>query len=73
MAKKLRPSGTGSSDTTATPSGSGPHIFQDTGDGYITVYTPQGVEGSDTIYVAHRREPKAVGVTYTASVLGSGG
>ncbi len=72
MAKKLR-GGPLSGDTTVTPTGSGLHIFQDHGDGYITVYAPQGVESADTIYRPVRREPKAVGVTYSASVLGSGG
>ena len=72
MAKKLR-GGPVASDTTVTPSGSGVNIFQDHGDGYITIYTVQGVEGADTIYRASRREPKAIGVTYSASVHGSGG
>lgn len=72
MALKLR-GGPVSGDTTVTPTGTGPHIFQDHGDGNIWVYIPQGVEGSDTIYRPIRKEPKAAGVTYTASVKGSGG
>lgn len=73
MAKKLRPAGSGSSDVTVTPSGTGSHIFYDAGDGYIHVYRPSGVEGADTIYVESRKEPKATGVSYTAAVHGSGG
>jgi hypothetical protein len=71
MAKKLRGMGTGSSDVTVTPTGSGLHIFYDAGDA-IEVYKPQGVEGADTIYTLARREPKARGATYSAIVHGSG-
>lgn len=66
MAKKLRKTGTGSADVTVAPTGSGRLVFVDASDA-IEVYRPSGVEGADTIYVLSHREPKAVGVTYTAA------
>lgn len=66
MAKKLRSMGTGASDVTIAPTGSGRLIYVDASD-KIEVWRPSGVEGSDTIYILSHREPKAVGVTYTAA------
>lgn len=66
MAKKLRRTGTGASDVTTTPTGTGRLIFLDASDA-IEVWRPSAVEGSDTIYILSHREPKAVGVTYAAA------
>lgn len=66
VAKKIRKMGTGSSDTTVTPSGSGRLIYQQEGN-RIVVYSPAAVEGADTIYIEVSREPVASGVSYTAS------
>lgn len=66
MAKKIRKTGTGASDATVVPSGSGRLIYQVEG-GSVFVYAPSAVEGPDTIYTAISREPCATGVSYTAS------
>lgn len=73
MATKIRNSALFSSDQVVTPTGSGPEIFYDHGDGFITIYTVLDVEGSDTIYQPARREPKAQGVTYGTDVLDADG
>jgi hypothetical protein len=66
MAKKLRKSGTGASDTTVTPTGSGRLIYHPDG-GHVVVYHPSGVEGSDTIYTEMTREPLAKGLAIPTS------
>jgi hypothetical protein len=73
VATKLRNPALFSSDQVVVPSGTGPDIFYDHGDGYITIYTQLDVEGADTIYQPTRREPKAAGVTYSTDVLDSDG
>jgi nitrous oxidase accessory protein NosD len=65
VAKKVRKTGTGSADTTVTPSGSGRLIYQQEGNA-IVVYSPSRVEGADTIYTEIGREPSASGTSYTA-------
>lgn len=72
MATVLR-GGPNGVDTTVSTTGSGPDIFVDHGDGYITIYTLVAVEGSNNIFSPMRREPKAIGVTYATDLLDSGG
>lgn len=66
MAKKIRKSGTGSTDATVTPSGSGRLIYQVEG-ASVVIYSPSRTESGDTIYIEVGREPLATGVSYTAS------
>lgn len=61
MAKKLRRSGTGASDATIAPPGTGRLIYNLEG-GHVVVYAPSAVEGSDTIYTEQNREPVARGL-----------